>query len=186
MKVRWELLPIWNRCATDDVLLPDEYESKHLTIWSFSGPTNPPKRENFDSQVLVEFSKILYIRICRSDKTKSDFRKLTLIFRQFTKKMSHTLSIKSLSGPTSIVVTKAMNSSHVFFNWLSTSFLESINVSVTEGVPCKKSERYMYIVPSGHRATAERVRSVGARWSLGRRLAQPLLAERSWGLVVYQ
>ncbi len=39
--------------------------------------------------------------------------------------------------------------------------------------------------PSVYRAATERLPSKFARWSLGRQLARPLLAERSWGLVVY-
>ena len=49
-----------------------------------------------------------------------------------------TLVRKSLSGPINIWVMLWMNSSQVFFRWLSTSFFESTYVSMTAGVPCHR------------------------------------------------
>ncbi len=53
------------------------------------------------------------------------------------------------------------------------------NVPITIATPLAEQP------PSDCRASSLGGRSVGARWSLGRELVRPLLAERSWGLVVY-
>jgi len=56
-------------------------------------------------------------------------------------RLRHTFVRKLTSGPTNVWVMLWMNSSQVFLRWLSTSFFESMYVSITAGVPCHRQHQ---------------------------------------------